>query len=42
MYYSSIGILALIMHVIINLDTLFRTRNDGRVKMRKKYISDAP
>lgn len=37
MYYSSIGILALIMHVIINSDTLFRTRNDGRVKMRKKY-----
>ena len=39
MYYSSIGVLALIMHVIINSDTLFRTRKDGRVKVRKKYRS---
>lgn len=37
MYYSSIGILALVLHVIINSDTLFRKRNDGRVKVRKKY-----
>lgn len=37
MYYSSIGILSLIMHVIINFDTLFRKRNDGSIKMHKKY-----
>ncbi len=39
MYYSSIGILSLVLHVIINSDTLFRKRNDGRVKVRKKYRS---
>lgn len=39
MYYSSIGILSLVLHVIINSDTLFRKRNDGSVKVRKKYRS---
>ncbi len=37
MYYSSIGILALIMHMIINTDILFRRQSSAQPKTNKTY-----
>jgi len=37
MYYSSIGILALILHLIINADSLFGKSKDGNHELRYKY-----
>ena len=37
MYYSSIGILALILHLIINADSLFGKNKDGNAELHYKY-----
>ena len=37
MYYSSVGILALILHLIINADSLFGKSKDGNHELRYKY-----
>ena len=37
MYYSSIGVLALIMHIIINADTIFRKKESAKIEVRRKY-----
>jgi len=37
MYYSSIGILAIILHVIINADTIFLKRGTERTEVAKAY-----
>lgn len=37
MYYTSIGILALILHLIINADSLFSKNKEGNVELHYKY-----
>lgn len=37
MYYSSIGVIALIMHVIVNADTLFRSHKGLNASTRGRY-----